>query len=478
MVYLDIEGIKERLSSIYASRDIERIFFRCPEVDSQDIDRYPGVDRDDFESMYCGFIEDTTVSSIYAFVNKNKSGGRFVDIYIWDIMLYPQFYQRFVISEGLCLATEDEKKLLEYLYSGQIRMPYDNLKRLQKDINIYFPQWHLDENLCEWSLNLAFQHIYFTSFRSGPREILFKAGLWKIALYLDLMTEINFLGTTPCSIIGHGIPMRLLRIMNDCWFMIDKLEDDGKLEKCIAIYKMYGQYIDKTPTWGQYQYLEDLYENGGQFGNHSFIRLLYNRFDTDEDPHIRDYKRFLILRDEMAEFKHFKLPKIDEVEEVVENLEEYSIVLKKTDDLDGIIHQINIISNLNYIGEKYEIILPDSARDFLNEAFGQHNCVINYLENHIRDNDSKIIFLRERENPQRPFVTMEVKEGRIEQALGKFDEDPSEEVINFIKEYAITKELSVKRYIVRQTLPPEPKWLGIQPPQSTDRNYISYTELN
>ena len=142
MIFFSDEKRKNRLKSIFALRKIERGLFRCSEIDSGDNNRYPTVNNDEFERMYSEFIADTSESKVYAFYREVQLRAGYVDVYIWDVMAYPQSYYRFVISEGFCMPQQEEERFLEYLYSGRIHMSAKDLKNLQKDINLSYPKWH------------------------------------------------------------------------------------------------------------------------------------------------------------------------------------------------------------------------------------------------------------------------------------------------------------------------------------------------
>lgn len=108
---------------------------------------------------------------------------------------------------------------------------------------------------------------------------------------------------------------------------------------------------------------------------------------------------------------------------------------------------------LLYDGEEndpYCILAPRKAEDLANEGLKLHHCVRSYVEL-VSRGSTKIYFLREKERKASSLVTLEVKDGIIIQARGKYNRIPYEEEIFFIykwaKERRLTPNFSTSRYI-------------------------------
>lgn len=59
--------------------------------------------------------------------------------------------------------------------------------------------------------------------------------------------------------------------------------------------------------------------------------------------------------------------------------------------------------------DKYMIVIPETADDFINEGKQQNNCVGGYVDA-VLNNRCYVIFIREKENPNKSFLTVEVGE--------------------------------------------------------------------
>ncbi len=72
--------------------------------------------------------------------------------------------------------------------------------------------------------------------------------------------------------------------------------------------------------------------------------------------------------------------------------------------------------------EDYIFIYPKSTQDIKDEAVQQCNCVASYIQKVI-DGQCHILFLRKKDEPSKSLITIEVRNGRIVQAKGKFNRD-------------------------------------------------------
>ena len=85
--------------------------------------------------------------------------------------------------------------------------------------------------------------------------------------------------------------------------------------------------------------------------------------------------------------------------------------------------------------DAFIVVIAHSPADLIREGDMLHHCVgrMNYDQRFIRE-ESLIFFIRNKETPDVPFVTMEysLKNGKVLQCYGDHDTRPSEEVLNFV----------------------------------------------
>jgi hypothetical protein len=94
--------------------------------------------------------------------------------------------------------------------------------------------------------------------------------------------------------------------------------------------------------------------------------------------------------------------------------------------------------------DKYQIVLPRSSADIVNEGVALHHCVKTYVTK-VTQHETNILFLREKSNLDKPFFTIEVSNNQcIRQIHGFGNRWPATEpnVIPFIDKWVEAKKLS------------------------------------
>lgn len=430
------------MSAIY---NFERSFHSCPEVDCCDIENYPEVSKDVFCMMEQGFYDDTSVAHLFPFVTVNGTGEPYIDIYIWNVMLYPSIYRRFIIRDGWRLSKDVEECFLNYIYSDLLKVDKKIFENMSEAVIKYFPMWKYKDYSVQ-GRKIAFEHIYYASHPSGVKEILYKAGLNNIAFQINEIPSYNLIGTSPTSIIGHDFSVKLLRILNQPGFC-DKLHTEEGIENCKAIYNYYSGYIGKNlPSLSQWAYLNKLYENDGLFAGKGFIRALYEKLSSSWSNHILDeYEKFLLFREEYSDIRKLKIPKPDDVWDIVEKLEMVEEFKSENENVDEIIKGRKDSSSYEYCGDDYSVIMPASTLDFCKEAIAQGNCVMDYIEDHA-SGETTILFVRRTDEKDKAFVTLEIKDWIVRQAYARFNALPAKDVYEFLIEYAERKWLLCDPY--------------------------------
>lgn len=75
-----------------------------------------------------------------------------------------------------------------------------------------------------------------------------------------------------------------------------------------------------------------------------------------------------------------------------------------------------------YEDDTFKIVVPKSEEDFQNEANQQHNCVYNlYLEKAV-EKQTHICFFRKKENPEKSYITCEIRNGKVYQFLKAYNQ--------------------------------------------------------
>ena len=81
------------------------------------------------------------------------------------------------------------------------------------------------------------------------------------------------------------------------------------------------------------------------------------------------------------------------------------------------------------------IRLPKNIGEIIYEGLVQHNCVGNIYIDRILSRRSNILFVRKKESPDEPFVTLEVFNDRIVQCRYKYNKMCGPEITDIVEEY-------------------------------------------
>lgn len=89
------------------------------------------------------------------------------------------------------------------------------------------------------------------------------------------------------------------------------------------------------------------------------------------------------------------------------------------------------------------VVHPKTPDDMRAEAVAQSNCLASYIPS-VLDGAAQVFFLRERANPEAPFVTVEVDPGagRVVQAKARFNREPDERARGWLRDWCDAVGLS------------------------------------
>ena len=426
---------------MFEMRTFERMVYKAPEVNCEDYEKYPMVDEQDFIYMENHFCGNMDYAYLFPYVSMTEDGRIYIEIYVWDCLLYPTSFKRFVLCNGHRLTEKDEQSYLQYIKEAKQEKLITDLGMLQSFVDRVhekFPSWNINESIFYPPLFLVLMQLYFVCHRSGIREILYKAGLDNIANNIDGISGCNILGSSPESIFDAHMPIKLLRLLNRP-DMIHYMLADDTLEMCADIYKKFSGYIDTDSiSPAQWSYLVTLYFDT-DVPNRKFNRALYNRLSEEWDGDvIMEYYKFLDLKKKFPRLK-LKLPKPTDVSAAVTRLD-YASNYEKYKILENrLVKKRTLNTSYEYADDSYLVRMPSDGMEMCMEAIQQGNCLINYIESHAKA-QTTIVFLRTRLNPDKSFVTVEISNYKIVQAYAKYNSLPDKDVLYFLEKYAAKKQ--------------------------------------
>lgn len=116
--------------------------------------------------------------------------------------------------------------------------------------------------------------------------------------------------------------------------------------------------------------------------------------------------------------------------------------IKKRIDEDKFRGQIEKNEDLLYKDRKFSIILPQKSNDVRKEGSILKHCVASYVDR-ITNGQTCILFCRQNEDVDEPYVTVEVKNHAITQAYGYQDSKPPVDALKFLAKWAKKKNLKL-----------------------------------
>lgn len=111
-------------------------------------------------------------------------------------------------------------------------------------------------------------------------------------------------------------------------------------------------------------------------------------------------------------------------------------------------NSIEANKHLEWEQDNYLIRMPTSAEDIRDEADQMHHCVATYIPQ-IEAGEKIVMFMRDKENPDKSLVTVEVIDGAITQAYAQRDTHPSIPCMVWLTKWAQEKDLRITAVTLR-----------------------------
>ena len=138
-----------------------------------------------------------------------------------------------------------------------------------------------------------------------------------------------------------------------------------------------------------------------------------------------------------------------EIAMIMNSANKYPADLKK--EHDELNKKIEVVKNKNkdkkildnsrkyekyiYFNDSFLICPCRCSEELIEESRALNHCVKQYIDRVFR-NETAIFFIRKKEEPNSPYVTLELKKKKITQCYGKNDCIPNEQVKKFVKKWA------------------------------------------
>lgn len=112
-------------------------------------------------------------------------------------------------------------------------------------------------------------------------------------------------------------------------------------------------------------------------------------------------------------------------------------VRKKNMELKKIVKELESLYKLN--SKDYVIVWPKSKKDFTTEGQKQHNCVGGYFDRMVK-RETVVFFLRRRNEVNKPFCTVEFRNGKMIQCRIAYNNNAPDDVMKIMERISKTYE--------------------------------------
>lgn len=190
------------------------------------------------------------------------------------------------------------------------------------------------------------------------------------------------------------------------------------------------RYLERYSDYGDSIY--DLEEISNYISLNRFIKYSKMHKTKIKTYLYKDYLRFASLLGYDLKNNRYAFPK--NLKKEHDKLEQQYEIQSKTIIQDAISRRSKLLSKNKYQNNKFIILPAKSYKALLDESKQQSNCVRTYAEKYAQGT-CDIYFMRDINKPKKSLVTVEVKHNKVVQSRIKYNDDPNEIQLKFLKEW-------------------------------------------
>lgn len=127
---------------------------------------------------------------------------------------------------------------------------------------------------------------------------------------------------------------------------------------------------------------------------------------------------------------------------------QHLIRLEERGNTEKFDNSIEANKHLEWSQDNYLIRMPTGADDIRDEADQMHHCVATYIPQ-IEAGEKIVMFMRDKDDPDKSLVTVEVIDGAITQAYAQRDTEPSIPCQVWLTKWAAKKNLRITAVTLR-----------------------------
>ena len=370
----------------------------------------------------------------------------------------PDLVVRFPFHEGYMWPLENRVLFDERCVNNRnLEFSHGIIQKIYELYTARHPEWHLNRYHTE-NMRLL-DHIYNCMQTNTVKEMLYKAGLDDLAAYSCYMDEYNLLATKPVEIYD-GIGMRTLRAVN-CREGALLLATSENREYVKYLQQHFPDFFRQKLNDAQCRYIRELIEHKltpnevGRLYKVAQQRLvtIWNKSQYSIFIH-SEQKRAEMLKNiqEINQIDPLYMKHLPQQPESLttdqfnyEKLAKY--LLHDREKYDRAVRVSNRKRNPDWQerDKGYVMRYPQTINDFCREAVYMHNCLSGYVDAMI-NNDTTILFMRQTDDVNQPFITIEVYRDKLLEAYHRYNQDCTEEEAAWIRAYCERHDIDASGY--------------------------------
>lgn len=362
---------------------------------------------------------------VYPFVRK-IGDDTIIDLYLFSAdEAGVSYMERCILKAGARLEVSLETEYLSFVYAGFTVDPF-LYKMFEKEVQTKFSSihWNKYDPEAAGEMRCAFLHLYFTLFRSGILELLYKADFPQLAVEVPEMDNIDMQATKPENIFH--VPLRLLYLVEDAaktnGYLFDKFMDNREFVK-----QIYSSYTDlfqsELPNFCQWKYLEKVSELHLAI-DRNIYQVLQSLKESDSNK-VLSYVEFQEKRHSLSEYFPWSgIPKIEEVDALAIMLRNVWLFRGQEDRIQKhLLHAIKSRQLIMYEDKEMITVMPTSFKEISREAAQQKNCLMSsdeYIQRILED-ECCLVFIRKKSDIKKSFITVEISGNKVIQAYKSYN---------------------------------------------------------
>ena len=257
---------------------------------------------------------------------------------------------------------------------------------------------------------------------------------------------------------AFNLPINLLRKLNYPGGLQNAISNDLCKNELVMTYRKYHSILNDIVTINEFQivYLKDCFNHDETVDKRLLVELadLESGWDCDLDEYIDGYEvdEDVLRYHSLNQYKNIfpQYPSLKDIDRFYEIFHLFRTYMEHEEEFDCMMKRYSEKNKkYRYCDGEYEIVIPRTIKDILEESEHQHNCLYQSVME-ILAQDMVVVFMREKSKKNKSLVTIEVGVQEILQVKACCNRKPSSKQMMFIDKFAKEKGLLFKDFLERE----------------------------